>query len=65
MRFDRALLVTLLLAAGVAAAQTPVGIGSRQVYLYRAIDGWDLELSMAVAMIADPFQAVRAHAVQV
>jgi len=65
MRTLMRLLAVVVMGATFVAAQTPVGIGSRQVYLYRAIDGWDLELSMAVAMLADPFPAVRAHAVQV
>jgi len=65
MRRITRLLAIVVLGATFVAAQTPVGIGSRQVYLYRAIDSWDLTLSMAVAMLADPFPAVRAHAVQV
>jgi len=59
------LLAIVVMGATFVAAQTPVGIGSRQVFLYRAIDRWDLELSIAVAMLADPFPTVRAHAVQV
>jgi len=59
MRTLMRLLAVVVMGATFVAAQTPVGIGSRQVYLYRAIDGWDLELSMAVAMLADPFPISR------
>jgi len=55
MRSVTRLLAAVVLGATFVAAQTPIGIGSRQVFLYRAIDSWDLELSMAVAMLADRF----------
>ncbi len=65
MKITSKILVVVVLVATFVAAQTPFGIGTRQVFLYRAIDSWDLEMSLAVAMIADPFPTVRAHAVQV
>ena len=58
-------LAAVVLAATFAAAQTPAALGPRRAYLYRAIDSWDLELRMAVAMLADPFPSVRTRAVQV
>ena len=65
MRTFSKILAILMLATTLTAAQTPSAIGPRRVYLYRAIDSLDLELRMAVAMLADPFPAVRARAVQV
>ncbi len=65
MKITSKILVVVVLVATFVAAQTPIGIGTRKVFLYRAIDSWDLEMSLAVAMLADPFPAVRAHAVQV
>jgi len=54
----------LLLAAAAAAAQTPK-TASRQSYLLRDLDRWSLDISIAVAMLDDPFPEVRARAVQV
>ena len=65
MKITSKILVIVVLGATFVAAQTPSGIGPRRVYLYRAIDGWNLELRMAVAMLGDPFPAVRARAAQV
>ncbi len=65
MKITSKILVVVVLVATFVAAQTPIGIGARQVFLYRAIDSWDLEMSLAVGMLADPFPTVRAHAVQV
>jgi hypothetical protein len=55
MKITSKILVIVVLGATFVAAQTPSGIGPRRVYLYRAIDGWNLELRMAVAMLGDPF----------
>jgi len=65
MKTTSRLVTGFVLAATLAAAQTPVGIASRRVFLYRAIDSWSLKTSIAVAMLADPYPSVRARAVQV
>jgi cyclophilin family peptidyl-prolyl cis-trans isomerase/HEAT repeat protein len=45
-----------------ASAQTPGGTASRRAYLWRALDSWTLDISLAVAMRQDPYAAVRAQA---
>ncbi len=62
---ERALFVTVVLTAAVAMAQTPRAEDSRMVFLWRALDGWFLDLSKAVAMLQDPFASVRAQTVGV
>jgi cyclophilin family peptidyl-prolyl cis-trans isomerase/HEAT repeat protein len=52
-------------AAAVAVAQTPNGAASRLAFLWRALDGWSLELSAAIPMRQDPFPSVRAQAARV
>ena len=42
MKITSKILVVVVLVATFVAAQTPIGIGTRQVFLYRAIDSWDL-----------------------
>jgi len=54
----------LLLAATAVDAQAPT-TASRQSYLLRDLDRWSLNISIAVAMLDDPFPEVRARAVQV
>ena len=53
----------LVCAAPVAARETPTA--SRQSYLLRDLDRRSLNISIAVAMLDDPFPEVRARAVQV
>jgi cyclophilin family peptidyl-prolyl cis-trans isomerase/HEAT repeat protein len=58
----RALVVTLLLVAVAAAAQTPGSTASRRAFLWRALDSWSLPISQAVMMQQDQFASVRAQA---
>ncbi len=53
------ILIFLSIALG---AQTPGGIDTRKVYLFRALDTWSLDLSIAVAMLKDPYPNVRMQA---
>jgi len=58
------LLVVGLAIAVVAASQAPGGVASRQAYLFQQIDSWSVSTSMWVAMVNDPYPAVRARAIQ-
>jgi cyclophilin family peptidyl-prolyl cis-trans isomerase/HEAT repeat protein len=62
MRRKWAVLLAMLLAVAVAAAQSPGSTASRQAFLWRALDGWSLSISQAVMMQQDPFASVRAQA---
>ncbi len=57
-----ALGVAMLLGAMTGDAQSPGGSVSRQVYLWRALDGLSLPIPQAVVMQQDPFADVRAQA---
>lgn len=65
MRVRWAVVVLALSAAGFVVAQTSSGTKNQQIYLYRALDSWSLDLSMSMAMQQDQFPSVRARAVQV
>jgi cyclophilin family peptidyl-prolyl cis-trans isomerase/HEAT repeat protein len=56
------LLLPVLFAAAVVAAQTPGSTASRRAFLWRALDSWSLPISQAVIMQQDPFASVRAQA---
>ncbi len=55
------LVVVCMLVVGVGA-QAPGGIDKRTVYLFRALDALSIDISIAVAMLKDPYPAVRMQA---
>jgi cyclophilin family peptidyl-prolyl cis-trans isomerase/HEAT repeat protein len=65
MRRSWTVCVFLVLVATGVVAQSPGDTASRQAFLWRALDGWSLQISQAVAMRRDPYPSVRAQAVGV
>jgi cyclophilin family peptidyl-prolyl cis-trans isomerase len=62
MRRSWLFLATLFLAATVLFAQITDSTASRRIFLWRALDSWNLPLSQAVVMRQDQFAQVRARA---
>ena len=57
--------MVVILMAVAAASQSSESTASRQAFLWRSLDSWELYISQAVAMREDPFPSVRAKAVMV
>ena len=47
------------------AAESPGGLGPRRAYLFKSLDSWALDLSVAIPMVQDPLSIARAQAVGV
>ncbi|MEJ2580604.1 MAG: HEAT repeat domain-containing protein [Acidobacteriota bacterium] len=62
MKGVRPVLMCVLMAATVCAAQMIRDTSSRRAFLWRALDGWLLPMSQAAAMREDVFPTVRAQA---
>ena len=65
MKSIRLLSTVVILMAVSAAAQSSESTASRQAFLWRSLDSWELNISQAVAMREDPFPSVRTKAVMV
>jgi hypothetical protein len=63
---SRALSLVLVLAScgAAVAASGPAAPAPQMAYLATAVDQWELDIRVAMAMLEDPFPAVRARAVQ-
>jgi cyclophilin family peptidyl-prolyl cis-trans isomerase/HEAT repeat protein len=65
MKSIRLLSTVVILIVVSTAAQSSDSTASRQAFLWRSLDSWELNISQAVAMREDPFPSVRTKAVMV